>query len=152
MESCILVCPFRISGATWDALLRWKQDNTLVQAVICFGSVFPCHNFLYIYCFLDSSLMESGPEISGEKRVHHRTIWSQIPRTSLSLFLCLSHCLSSYTSLTCHLPVKTFTIEPLSFTPSPQFSSCMLFPLPPLYRSPRLDTGQVRPVTAFVSD
>lgn len=145
MESCILVCPFRISGATWDALLRWKQDNTLVQAVIFFGTVFPCQNFLYIYCFLDSSLMESGQEISGEKWVHHRIIWSQIPCTSLSLFLCLSHCLSSYTSLTCHLS-------------KPSQSSLYLLlrrpisPLPPLYCSPCLDTGQVRPATAFVSD
>lgn len=28
----------------------------------------------------------------------------------------LSHCLSSHTSFTYHLPAKTFTIEPLSFT------------------------------------
>lgn len=121
---------------------------------ICFPArtVFPCQNFLYRYCLLDSSLMESGREISGEKRALRTTIWSQIARTSLSLFLCLSlsHRLSSYTSLTCHLPVKTVTIEPLSFTPSPPFlllnvfstSSSLLLP-------PRLDTGHARPCNYF---
>lgn len=92
-----------------------------------------------IYCFLDPSLMEGGQENSLEKWALHRTIWLQIARISLSLFLSFSLTVFHLTPLsptTC--PSKTFTIEPLSFTPSPHFSSCTLFPLPPLPCSPTL--------------
>lgn len=141
---CIPVCPLRISGATWDALLRWKQDNMLVEAVFFFGFVF-CRLFahvktFFIYCFLDSSLMESGQGISAEKRALHTTIWSQISLNSLSLF-----------SLSFSLAV--FHLTPLSPSTCPSnpsqsnlylslhrpiSSSCVLFPLPPLPCSPAL--------------
>lgn len=128
----------------------------LVQAVIFLGFVscglFPhVKTFFTVYCFLDWSLMESGQEISVEKRALGRTIWSQIPRTSLSQFL--PHCLSSYTSLTRHLPVKTITIEPLSFSRflllhALSTSSSPLLPASPP-PTPRPDTGHARPATTL---
>lgn len=68
--------------------------------------------------------MESRVEISAKNHALSRTLQSQISCTSLRL---PPFSLSSYTSLTCHLLVKTFTIELLSFAPSLRFSSCKLW-------------------------
>lgn len=58
----------------------------------------------------------------------------------------LSHCLSSYTSLTCHLPVKTFTIELLSSSPSLLLRALSTSSSLQL---PWLDTGHAQPKTAL---
>lgn len=81
----------------------WDESNTVCLYNLFFfpfGFVY-CRLFsnvktFFIYCFLDPSLMEGDQENSVEKRALHRTIWSQIPSTSLSLFLCLSTSLSVF--------------------------------------------------------
>lgn len=84
----------------------------------------------FIYCSLDSSLMESGQEISVEKRALRKDHLVTDPsRLSQSISLSFALAVFHLTALS-PAPVKTFTIELLSSTSLCHFSSCKLFPLP----------------------
>lgn len=71
--------------------------------------------------------MESGLEISAEKRALRRTIWSQIPRTSLRLFPRLSVWLAFILHLS-HLPPACQNLHNRAsiFHSIAPFSSCKL--------------------------
>lgn len=85
-------------------------------------SFFPHVRTFFIHCFPDSNLMESGQEIfSGELSTLPNHLVTDLSHSSVYFPVFLPRRLSSHTSLTCHLPVKTFTIEPLSFAPIAPF-------------------------------
>lgn len=125
--------------------IKARQYCMFVEAV--FFRFVSCTMFSYvrivfIYCFLDSNLLE---EISVKKRALHRTIWSQIPCSSLSLFPWLSLSLSFILHLF-HLPPACQNLH--NWTSICHFS-CMLFPLPHLPYSPALILPMQRPTTTL---
>lgn len=89
---------------------------------ICYPQIFPHVRTFFMHCFPDSNLMESGQEIfSGEASTLPNHLVTDLSHSSVYFPVFLPRRLSSHTSLTCHLPVKTFTIEPLSFAPIAPF-------------------------------
>ena len=80
-----------------------------------FFSSFVFSNFLYIL-FAGLEPNAEGVRKLASTRHSHRSAAALSPSLPVSLSL----------SLTCHLPVKTFTIQSLSFIPLPHFSSCCI--------------------------
>lgn len=137
MEPCLHSCLSPPGFVVLHWMCYWDEStkicfNKLLFCWICvLQTILPQQNFLYI--------LFPGLELNGERSGDFSTLLNHLvthpSHSSRSILLSFSPAVFHLTPLspaTCHLPVKTFTIKPLSFLASHHFSSCKHFPLPPL--------------------